>query len=536
VENVGVPFSGVDFSHVDAISGDLAHRISLLAILRAERNEFSHILGQKGTLGRPDYLLESLQSLPITLVSAPPCGHAGAALPNTGTTMTTTAARPLQRILGLGFGLALAFGNTIGVGILRLPGTLAGALGDSHLIVLFWILGGLYALLGAFAVAELAAMMPVAGGFYVYARRAFGDRGGFIIGWSDWINNVSALAFQAIAATSFLGALWAPAAAHNVAAALSILSLFTGLHWVGLRLGRALTGTISVSVGLMLLILVVGCFIATPVPALTAAALADSAAALPFMSMAMVAAIVMALRSVLVAFDGWYGPIYVAEESTDPARTLPRAIIGGTLLVAALYLVINIAFIRILPLPVLAASQLPAAAAASILLPRGGAEVVTVISLVTVLSVMNATLIVTPRILVGLSRDGLCTPKAAAVSVSGTPRFALGLSGAAAGVLILTGTFEQIMALCAVAFVFNYISAYTAVFLLRHREPTLQRPYRAVGFPVSTAVVLSGSVLFLAAAVAGDPRSAIIAAALLIASAPAYEFVVRRRRVAPATI
>ena len=143
-----------------------------------------------------------------------------------------------------------------------------------------------------------------------------------------------------------------------------------------------------------------------------------------------------------------------------------------------------------------------------------------VISLVTVLSIMNATLMVTPRILVGLSRDGLCTPKAAAVSASGTPRFALGLSGAAAALLILTGTFEQIMALGAVAFVFNYISAYTAVFLLRRREPTLQRPYRAVGFPLSTAVVLLGSVLFLAAAVAGDHRSAVIAAALLIASAP----------------
>jgi basic amino acid/polyamine antiporter, APA family len=155
-----------------------------------------------------------------------------------------------------------------------------------------------------------------------------------------------------------------------------------------------------------------------------------------------------------------------------------------------------------------------------------------VISLVTVLSIMNATLIVTPRILVGLSRDGLCTPKAAAVSASGTPRFALGLSGAAAALLVLTGTFEQIMALGAVAFVFNYISAYTAVFLLRRREPTLHRPYRALGFPLSTAVVLLGSVLFLAAAVAGDHRSAIIAAALLIASAPAYHFLVRRRRVA----
>jgi APA family basic amino acid/polyamine antiporter len=448
--------------------------------------------------------------------------------------MTITAARPLKRILGLAFGLALAFGGTVGVGILRLPGTLAGALGDSRLVVLFWVLGGLYALLGAVTVAELAAMMPSAGGFYVYARRAFGDRGGFVIGWSDWINNVSGLAFQTITAASFLGALWAPAAAHNLVVALSILSVLTGLHWVGLRLGRAVTGGISVLVGLMLLVLVGGCFIVAPAPVLAATAPATSATSLPLISMAMVAVTVMALRAVLVAFDGWYSPIYVAEEITDPARTLPRAIIGGTLLVAAFYLAINIAFVRVLPLPVLAASHLPAADAASILLPRGGVEVVTAISLATVLSVMNATLMVTPRILVGLSRDGLGTQKAAAVSVSGTPRFALGLSSVAAALLVLTGTFEQILALGAVAFVFNYISAYAAVFVLRRREPTLPRPYHAVGFPLSTAVVLLGSVLFLAAAVAEDHRSAIIAAILLIASVPAYELIVRRRRIAQA--
>ena len=444
--------------------------------------------------------------------------------------MGISAARPLHRILGLGFGLVFAFGNTVGVGILRLPGTLAAALGDSRLIVLFWVLGGLYAVLGAVAVAELAATIPAAGGFYVYARRAFGDRGGFVIGWSDWIVNISALAYVAIAAASFLGALWAPAAANRQVAALSILCVFTGLHWVGLRFGRTVTGGISVSVGLMLLMLVVGCFVATPTPASTAAAPANSAASLPLMSLAMVSAIVMALRSVLVTFDGWYGPIYIAEESTDPARTLPRALIGGTLLIAAFYLIVNIAYLRALPLPVLAASQLPAADAARLFLPRGGAEVVTVISFVTVLSLLNTGLICAPRILVGLSRDGLGTQKAAAVSASGTPRFALGLSSVAAALLVLSGTFEQIIALGAVLFVFNYISAYAAVFVLRRREPELPRPYRAFGFPLSTGVVLAGSVLFLVAAVAGDPRSAIIVAALLIASAPAYEFVKRRRR------
>jgi APA family basic amino acid/polyamine antiporter len=130
----------------------------------------------------------------------------------------------------------------------------------------------------------------------------------------------------------------------------------------------------------------------------------------------------------------------------------------------------------------------------------------------------------------GLARDGLGIPSAGAVSASGTPRFALGLTSLGTAVLIATGTFEQIVALGVVLFVFNYISAYAALFVLRRREPTLARPYRAFGYPLSTAVVLMGSVLFLVAAIADDGRSAIIAGALLCASVPAFAFVVRRRR------
>ena len=206
-----------------------------------------------------------------------------------------------------------------------------------------------------------------------------------------------------------------------------------------------------------------------------------------------------------------------------------RAIIGGALLLAALYFVINMAFIRVIPLPMLAASQLPAADAARLVLPGGSDVIVTVISLVTMLSIMNACLICAPRILLGLSRDGLGLEHAAVVSESGTPRFALGLTSVLAAVLLVTGSFEQLIALGAVLFVFSYISAYAAVFVLRRREPALPRPYRAFGFPLSTTVVLLGSVLFLIAAVAGDPRSAIIVAGLLVASVPAYALVTKRR-------
>jgi APA family basic amino acid/polyamine antiporter len=438
--------------------------------------------------------------------------------------------RPLRRILGLGFGLAMVFGGTVGVGILRLPGTLAGALGDSRLIVLFWIFGGLYALLGAFAVAELAAMLPQAGGFYVYARRAFGNGPGFVVGWSDWLNQTAAISYNALTAAAFLAALWPAAAAAPRIAAIGAIAVLTACHWGGLRLGSNLTRIISVTVGVMMMVLVVGCFLVPPVAASAAPPPPTSAAALPLLSMAMLAAAVTALRAVFVTYDGWYSPIYMAEESKEPTRTLPRAIIGGTILVAAMYVIINVAILRVLPLPVLAASDLPAADAARIVLPRGGAVLVTVISLMTVLSLANATLFMGSRILLAIGRDGFFTQKAALVSEGGTPRVALAVTSLASAALILSGSFEQIIAIATVMFLLNYVSAYVAIMVLRVKEPGTPRPYRAFGFPYTTAIVLAGCVLLWIAAIMDDPRSGRMAGVLLIACVPVYVWMERRRR------
>jgi APA family basic amino acid/polyamine antiporter len=436
---------------------------------------------------------------------------------------------PLARILGLGFGLAMVFGGTVGVGILRLPGTLAATLGDSRLILVFWIVGGVYALLGAMAVAELAAMLPRAGGFYVYARRAFGSGAGFVIGWSDWINEVAAIAYGSITAMTFLASLWPAAARYARPGAALVIAAFTALHWVGLRMGSSLTRLISLSIGLMMLILIVACLFVPPA-AHTAVPLPMSAATLPLVSMGMLAALVSAMRSVLLTYDGWYSPIYLAEENTDPGRTLPRALIGGTVVLIVLYVAVNAALLRVLPLAALASSDLPAAAAARLVFPRGGGELVTLISLLTVLSLVNATLLIAPRVLFAIGRDGLFTRKAATVSAGGTPRLALAVSSAASIALILSGTFEQIIALATVLFLLNYISAYAALFVLRRREPDLPRPYRAFGFPFTCAIVLVGSVLALIAAAAEDPRSALVSGLLLAACAPVYAVIARRQR------
>ena len=423
----------------------------------------------------------------------------------------------------------MVFGGTVGVGILRLPGTLAAQLGDSRLVLLFWILGGAYALLGAFSVSELAAMLPRAGGFYVYARRAFGGGVGFVIGWSDWINQVATLAYASITATVFWIALWPAAAPFARTIEVAILAAFTALHWIGLSIGSTLTRLISAAIGLMMVGLVVACFLLPPAAA-PAAPPAMSAASLPLLSMSMLAAVVTAFRAVLLTYDGWYSPIYLAEESTDPGRTMPRALIGGTVLLLILYVLVNLALLRVLPLEVLAHSELPAADAARLAFPRVGAQLVTSISLLTLLSLINATMLMAPRILLAIGRDGLFTAKAAAVSAGGTPRLALAVSSVAAVALILSGTFDEIIALATVLFLINYIATYAAVFVLRRREPDMPRPYRAFGFPMTTGIVLLGCILVLIAAIFEDPRSALWAAGLLVACAPVYAWIARRKR------
>jgi basic amino acid/polyamine antiporter, APA family len=442
----------------------------------------------------------------------------------------TPQTRPLRKILGLGFGLALAFGTTIGVGILRLPGMVAEHLGDHTLIMAFWLIGGLYALLGAMAVAELAAMLPETGGFRVYANRAYGGGVGFAIGWCDWLQNVSSLAYVSITVVTFLGVLWPPLAAHPTALAIGIIAAFTAVHWVGLRLGSTVTSIISVAIALMMMTLVICCFVIAPEAPRPAEPLPDTAASLPLLSMAMIFAVVPALRAVLTAYDGWYSPIYMAEENTNPVKTLPRAIIGGTLLVAALYLLINLALLHALPLEVLAGSELPAADAARIMFPNGGAELVTIISIFTMLSLANNILLSSPRILFAIGRDGLLTEKAAAVSAGGTPRIALALTSIMVVVVMLSGTFEQVIAMYSVLFLLCYTSAFLALFVLRIREPDLPRPFKVFAWPLSTGIVLLGSVVFLVVAIMEDPRSGVIAGALLAACFPVYVWLERRRR------
>jgi APA family basic amino acid/polyamine antiporter len=421
----------------------------------------------------------------------------------------------LLRILGLSFGLAVTVGNTIGAGILRIPGDIATLLPSPWLFIGIWVVGGLYALLGANALSELGTMLPRSGGQYVFARHAFGEYAGFLVGWMDWIStcaSVGAISIVAGESAVFLARL-SPASASPIA--MSIVAIFTLLLLRGTKLGDRAQQITSLLKALALLALVGACLLFAKNAHVSAPAAATS-------TLGGFAAFLLAAQSVIYAYDGWNASIYFSEELDDPSRQIPRSMFYSLLSVAAIYLAINAAFIYVLPISALAGSPLAAATVGNALFGVGGERLVRIVVVVALPSAVNACLLMASRTLYSVSRDGLGFSMATAVNKGGTPATALIASGVVSLAFLATGTFNSIIAIAAFYFVAMYALSFTAVFVLRRREPQAARPYRAIGHPWSTGFVLLGSLAFLASAVVADRRNSVYALAIVLVSYPVF--------------
>src|SRR5690606_1929375 len=227
-------------------------------------------------------------------------------------------------------------------------------------------------------------------------------------------------------------------------------------------------------------------------------------------------------QGVTYAYDGWYAAVYFSEENRDAASSIPKAMIFGVLSVMAIYLLFNLALLYVLPMETLAASSLPAAAAATVAFGRYGSNVVTVLAIVSLLSISNANLRVAPRILLGMSRRGAFFARAAKVNEGGTPVVALAITLGCSLPLVIIGTFEKLLAVSAFLYIGIYLSAFAATFKLRRSEPDLARPFKAWGYPWTTLFVFIGSVAFLASAAISDTENSIYALGLIILSYPFY--------------
>jgi len=433
----------------------------------------------------------------------------------------------LLRILGVTFGLAVVIGGTIGVGILRLPGAVAAQLGSVWLVILVWTLGGVYSLLGANYMAELATTIPKAGGPYVYAHRAYGDYGGFVVGWSDWLLNTLSLAYIAIVFGEYAAALFAPNFSNGVVVfSVTILILLTILNWIGLRAGSETQKLTSLLKAVALLGFVAACFIFggqhNPPNAGEQAAVAAPS------GFALVIAFVLAFQLVLGTYAGWFSAVYFAEEDTNPERNIPRSLFGGVALIIGIYLLVNLALLYALPLSQMANSKFAGADAMTLIFGERSGQIVTALALLSIIGIINATLMFTPRTLLALGRDGLFLQKAATVNKGGTPVFALMMTVLPAIVLITVGTFESLLAITEFFAVTNTILLIGSLFLLRRREPDLPRPFRAWGYPFAPLVMLTAAILLFFGYIVSNLSNSLYAIAALAASYPIFLLIKKR--------
>ena len=445
---------------------------------------------------------------------------------DTDSASTPAASRPrgyghLLRVLGMWFGIAAAVGNTIAAGIVRAPGDIAQWLPRPTLFFSVWVIGGLYALVSAPSMAELGAAIPRSGGQYNFSRRAIGEYAGFIVGWSDWLSTCGTAAAVAIVIAEYSGALF-PGLAGAIKLkfiAVSVIIAFFLLQWRGINWGSRTQLVTSAIKAFAFLVVVIACFVlggSTRAASHPALVVPRTPSGWP-----LAVAVMLGLQAVLYTIDGWDGIVYFGEEIRNPGRDVPRAIFGSVFSIMGIYLLLNAAVLYVLPINEIAGNTFSVGTAVSRVLGRYGDPIFRSIMLISLLSCLNANQLFCSRTLYAMSCDGLFFRRVASVNAGGTPVVSLFLS-TIVGVLFVLGSFERVIAMLSFFFVANYTLSYTSLFVLRRRQPEMDRPYRAWGYPWTTAMALAGSILFLGGSMATDRQNAPLAVLLLVCSYPVF--------------
>ncbi len=425
----------------------------------------------------------------------------------------------LPRTLGIWSAVGVLVGTTIGSGIFRVPNELAGILGSPQAMLLLWVIGGLVTLAGALTIAELAAALPRSGGIFAYILEAFGPFWAFLYGWAE-LTVIRAAAIGGIASVfaSYFGQFvdLGPGQESYVAAA-AILMIAT-LNWVGVSYAAVLMNLTTLLkygalVGLTLLAFTGG----TGNPANLGLVAPGSTVTFSLM--------LTALIKVMWTYDGWSNLSFIGGEVKDPGRNLPRALILGTGAIVAIYLVVNVAYLYLLPVTEMAASTRVAADAAMRipLLGAAGAAIIAGVVMVSCFGAVNGSIMTGPRIFFALADRGLFFPALARVSPRfQTPSVSIWVAAGLGVAYVLQNTFAQL----ADRFILGtwpfYALAVAAVFVLRKRQPDLPRPYRTWGYPVVPAVFLLGALLMVGNALVSNWADNAVTFGIILTGVPVY--------------
>jgi APA family basic amino acid/polyamine antiporter len=426
----------------------------------------------------------------------------------------------LRRELGLFSAALLVVGGIIGSGIFFTPAETARALPSAPWVLGVWAVGGVVALAGALTYAELGAMLPEAGGGYVYVREAFGALPAFLLGWMTWLM----IASGAIAAVamSFAGYLerFVPieVVGGRIGVAAITIGMLTATNYLGVKPGTVTANvfTLSKIVALAALILV---------GLLSPWGVHPPAVESPAVAPALTTGIATAFVAVLFTIGGWQQTNMVAGEIRDPGRTLPKALAIGIGIVIAIYLGANVVYLKALGRDGLAASSAVAADTAFRLVGSWGAHAITVAAMLSIFGFVNVALLTNARVLFALGQDGAFLPSAGRVHPRfGSPHVALVMLGAWSLVLLLAthGTIGTLLSGVVFAdWVFFGLGA-ASVFALRRRRPGAPRPYRVPGYPWVPAFFVACAAVGVVSAYVSALRMSLVGTAMLAAGVAVY--------------
>ena len=423
----------------------------------------------------------------------------------------------------------MVVGGIIGSGIFLNPSIVAQRVGSGALTMVVWGIGALVAISGAFIFAELGARNPAAGGGYAYLRDAFGPLPAFLYGWALLVAIASgATAAVAVTFASYAAPLGGLSPAMRIPLAAAEIVALALVNIIGVKPGAMTQNVFTVLKLAAIAALVVGGLAFSGTHSLADPAAAATAHGPPA---ALAIALGTALVPVLFAYGGWQQTNFVAEEMIEPERNLPRALVWGVLVVAVVYLAVNLTYLRTLGAAGLANSLAPAADAMELRFGRVGRTLIAAGIAVSTLGFLNLVILVTPRVYQAMARDGLFFRQLAVLHPRfRTPVAAIALQAAWAVALLLSGTYGELLDYVTFAdWIFFGITAAT-LFVYRRRDVTSAVRYRAPWYPASVVVFCVACVYVVAGAIASNPWNAVRGALLLGAGVPVYLYWSRRHR------
>ena len=440
----------------------------------------------------------------------------------------------MPRVLGASQATAIVVGTIIGSGIFLVPSEMMRDTGSSSLVYLAWIVGGLLSLFGAMTYAELGAMLPYAGGEYVYLRGAYGDTTAFLYMWT-WFAVAKPASIAAVTSglARTLGVFpafhWLTAHVPGLPLlwsqvfAIGVTWFMTGLNYLGIKKAGDFQLVFTVLKGILILIVAALCF------ASASGSWANFSTGLPH-AVGGFGGFMLALIATLWAYDGWNDLTMVAGEVRHPERSLPIALIGGLFIVGVLFMATNAAIQYILPAAQIAASERPAVAALSIVAGPSGAGFVAAAMALSIFVTLNGTVMSGARVPFAAARDRLFFKQFAHIH----PRFqspstSLIVQGILSTILLLfLSQFQQHFELAVFAEWLFYMLTTTTIFYYRRKRPDLARPYRVWGYPVLPGIFVLCAAAVLVWSFAGNLEGSLIGTALILLGLPVL-WIVRKR-------